>query len=59
MPNQHRYRAITPRPPDDLRAKVQDGVTVMGTSINAIVIAFLRWYARETDELPERPEAKD
>lgn len=27
----------------------------MGTTINAIVVAFLRWYGGETDELPERP----
>jgi hypothetical protein len=53
--DRHRYRAITPRLPDALRAKVYRGVADTGTNVSAVVIALLRWWVGETDELPQRP----
>ena len=57
MPSKHRYRPITPRPPDDVRERAQAAAATMGTTINAIVVAFLervianrgmqRWLAEE------------
>lgn len=55
MPSQHRYKAITPRPPDDVRAAATDAAARQGTTLNAVVVAFLRWYGGLTDRLPERP----
>lgn len=59
MPSKHRYRAITPRPPDELRDRAQAAVAEVGSTINAHVIAFLRWLVHDTDELPERPPRAD
>jgi hypothetical protein len=59
MPNQHRYRPITPRPPDDVRDAATDAATRKGTTLNAVVVAFLRWYGGLTDELPERPDRRE
>jgi hypothetical protein len=56
MPSQHRYRAITPRPPDELRERAQAAVAEVGSDLNAHVIAFLRWLVGDTDELPARPD---
>lgn len=53
--DRHRHRAITPRLDDALRAKVERAAGDAGTNVTAVVVALLRWYARETDELPERP----
>ena len=55
MPSQHKYRAITPRPPDELRERAQRAVAEVGSDLNAHIIAFLRWLVGDTDELPERP----
>jgi hypothetical protein len=55
MPSQHRYRALTPRPPDDVREGAAAAAARMGTNLNAVIIAFLRWYSGGTDKLPERP----
>lgn len=56
MPSKHRYRPITPRPPDDVRAAAVDAAARQGTTLNAAVVAFLCWYGGLTDKLPERPE---
>lgn len=58
MPNVHRFRAITPRPPDDVREAAQDAARRQRTTINEAVIGFLRWFGGLTDELPERPEVR-
>jgi predicted HicB family RNase H-like nuclease len=55
MPNKHAWRAITPRPPDDVREAATQAAERQGTTINAVVVAFLRWYGGLTDKLPERP----
>ena len=51
----HRYRAITPRPPEELRERVQAAVAENGTDVNALVIALLRFWIGDTDEPPKRP----
>lgn len=56
MPSQHRYRAITPRPPDELRERANEAVKEVGSNLNAHIIAFLHWLVGDTDDLPERPE---
>jgi hypothetical protein len=55
MPSQHRYRALTPRPPDDVREAARDAANRKGTTLNAAIIDFLRWFGGLTDKLPERP----
>jgi hypothetical protein len=55
MPSKHAHRAITPRPPDDVREAAKDAARKQGTTLNAAVIAFLRWYGGLTDKLPARP----
>jgi hypothetical protein len=55
MPSKHRYRAMTPRPPDDLRERFVAAVARAGSDANAVLIAFMRWFAGDADELPERP----
>ena len=57
--DRHKHRAITPRPPAALREKAEAAVKDAGTSMNAVVIDFLRWYVGETDELPQRPPRRD
>jgi hypothetical protein len=54
VPNVHRNPAITPRPPRELRDRSKEAATKMDTDLNAAVIAFLRWYVRDTDDLPAR-----
>jgi hypothetical protein len=54
MPSKHRYRAITTRPPDELRDRVQAAVTETGTDLNALVIALLRFWIGDTDTAPPR-----
>jgi hypothetical protein len=56
MPSQHRHRAITPRPPEDVREAAKGAAERQGTDLNAVVVAFLRWYGGLTDRHPERPE---
>jgi hypothetical protein len=56
MPSVHAHRAITPRPPDDVREAAQDAAARQETNLNAVVVAFLRWYGGLTDRHPERPE---
>jgi len=58
MPSQHAYRAITPRPPDDVREAARDAAERQGTNLNAVIVALLRWYGGLTDRLPERPERR-
>jgi hypothetical protein len=55
MPSQHRYKAITPRPPDELRERAAAAVAEVGSNLNAHIVGFLRWLVGDTDELPERP----
>jgi hypothetical protein len=55
MPSKHRYRAITPRPPEDVREAAQDAAERQGTNLNAVVVAFLRWYGGLAESHPERP----
>jgi hypothetical protein len=55
MPSKHRYRAMTPRPPDEVREAFMAAVTKAGSDANAVLVAFMRWFAGETDELPARP----
>ena len=52
---QHRNRAITPRPPEELRERVQAAVAEAGTNVNALIIALLRFWIGDTDEPPKRP----
>jgi hypothetical protein len=52
----HVNRALTPRPPEDVREGAVSAARRMGTPLNAVIVAFLRWYGGLTDELPERPE---
>lgn len=54
MPSKHRYRAITPRPPDDLRERFQQAAADLGTNMNALLITFMRWCVHETDDPPPR-----
>lgn len=58
MPNQHKFRAITPRPPDDVRKAAQDAAERQGVTLNTAVIDFLRWFGGLTDKLPDRPEKR-
>jgi hypothetical protein len=53
--DRHRNRAITPRPPEELRERVQAAVTEAGTDVNALVIGLLRFWIGDTDEPPKRP----
>jgi len=57
MPSQHKYRAITPRPPDDVREAAVNAAAAQETTLNAVVVDLLRWYGGLTDKLPERPPA--
>ena len=57
--DRHRHRAITPRLDDSLREKVARAVGDQRTDVTAVVRALLRWYVRETDELPERPPRRE
>jgi predicted HicB family RNase H-like nuclease len=59
MPSKHLHRAITPRPPDDVREAAQSAAARQGTNLNAVIIAFLRWYGGLTDKQPERPGTGD
>ena len=59
MPSKHRYRAMTPRPPDEVREGFVAAVAKVGSDANAVLIAFMRWFAGETDEIPERPSRRD
>ena len=54
--DRHRHKAITPRPPGDLSERALNAVIDMGTTLNAVIIGFLRWYVGESDELPPRPQ---
>jgi hypothetical protein len=56
--DRHLHRAITPRLDDNLRAKVVRGVKTEGTNVTAVVVALLRWWVGETDELPKRPGSR-
>lgn len=53
--DRHRHKAITPRPPEELRERAQAAVAEVGSTMNAHVIAFLKWLVNDTDQLPERP----
>lgn len=55
MPNRHRYRAITPRPPEDVKVAAQQAAAAQGRTLNDVIIDFLRWFGGKTDTLPERP----
>jgi hypothetical protein len=55
MPSKHKHRAITPRPPDDVRQAAQDAAARQGTTVNDAVVAFLRWFGGLSDKLPDRP----
>lgn len=59
MPSVHRYKAITPRPPDELRERAQQAVAEVGSNLNAHIIGFLRWLVGDTDDLPDRPPRRD
>lgn len=59
MPNKHRYTAITPRLPTELKQRAQEAVVEMGTDLNALVTIFLRWYVGDISDLPERPMPRD
>lgn len=54
-PDRHLHKAITPRLPGDLRDRGKEAAKRAGTSLAAAVVAFVRWYVHDTDELPERP----
>ena len=56
MPSQHAHRAITPRPPEDVRQAATEAAAQQGTNVNAVVVAFLSWYGGLTDALPRRPK---
>jgi hypothetical protein len=56
MPSQHRYPAITSRGPEDVRERAQAAAAAVGSNLSAHILAFVRWLAHDTDELPERPE---
>jgi hypothetical protein len=53
--DRHLGKAITPRLPGDLRGRGRRAAQSVNTSLSAVVVAFVRWYVRDTDELPERP----
>jgi hypothetical protein len=55
MPSKHKYRAVTPRPPEDVRAAAQGAAERQETDLNAVIVAFLRWYGGLSDEHPDRP----
>jgi predicted GIY-YIG superfamily endonuclease len=55
-PSVHRHRAITPRPPEDVREAAQNAAARQETNLNAVVVTFLRWYGGLSDTHPERPE---
>jgi hypothetical protein len=59
MPSKHRYSAITPRLPTELKDRAQEAVAEMGTDLNALVTSFVRWYVGDINDLPERPISKD
>lgn len=58
MPSQHKHRAITPRPPQDVREAATDAAARQGVTLNGVVVEFLRWFGGLTDKLPERPERR-
>jgi hypothetical protein len=58
MPSVHKHRAITPRPPQEVKDAAVDAAARQGTTLNAAVIEFLRWFGGLTDKLPERPERR-
>jgi hypothetical protein len=53
--DRHLGKAITPRLPGDLRDRGRLAARSAGVTLTAVVVAFVRWYVRDTDELPERP----
>lgn len=56
MPSKHKFRALTPRPPDNIRDAATAAAARQGTTLNAVIVAFLRWYGGLSDTPPERPE---
>ena len=56
MASQHRNRALTPRPPEEVRAAATTAAARQGTKLSIVIVDFLRWYGGLTDEHPERPE---
>ena len=58
MPSQHKHRAITPRPPDDVRQAAQEAAAEQGKTLNAVVVDFLRWFGGKSDDAPKRPQPK-
>lgn len=58
MPSKHRYPAITPRPHPDLKRRAQEAVAMLGTDLNAWVIASLEYLVGDRDEPPTRPPAE-
>ncbi len=56
MPSQHENRAITPRPPEDLRARSYIAVAQIGMTLNAWILASLRYLVGESDDMPPRPD---
>jgi hypothetical protein len=58
MPNAHKWRALTPRPPDEVREAARDAAERKGVTLNAAIVDFLRWFGGLTDELPDRPEPR-
>jgi hypothetical protein len=56
MSSQHANRAITPRPPEDVRAAAREAAERQETNLNAVIVAFLRWYGGLSDQHPDRPD---
>lgn len=54
----HTKTARTYRPDPELYARAQTAVAAVGSDMNAHICAFLEWLVRDTDKLPERPDAR-
>ena len=55
MPDKHRYAAITPRLPRELKDRAQQAADEMDTDLTALITTFFRWYVGDLNRLPDRP----
>lgn len=55
MPNAHKHPAKAFRPPPTLYERAQKARAEAGGDMNSLLVAFLRWYVRDEDNLPDRP----